>query len=395
VIPNERAHLYVAAITHPGMSGKNNEDSYSVSAFTLSETDPTASVFAIVADGVGGHSAGEVASEIAVETICRIVAESDGTNPKEVLEYGIKQASQAIYTESNTDDSKKGMGSTCGCVWVIDNRLFTASVGDSRIYLIRDGQIRQITTDHTWVQEAIEHKIITPEQAKGHPRSHVIRRYLGSSKPVDPDFRLRLSSEETDEQTTANQGTRLGTGDQIVICSDGLTDLVEDREILNRLQGKDLEGALQQLINLANSRGGHDNITIVALRVPPKIKTEEARPPQEDLKKATKKKISWPIYVGIGVFALALIALGVVLIVYLSAPVVTPQPTETVVSVLETIQATVTPTEFPTPTATNTPVPSETPILETFTPWPSDTLEPSETLPQETDTPSPTETPQP
>ena len=305
MIPKERAHLYVAALTHPGMSGKNNEDSYSVSAFTLSEADPTASIFAMVADGVGGHSAGEVASEIAVETICRIVADSDGTNPKEVLEYGIKQASQAIYVESTTDESKKGMGSTCGCVWVIDDRVFTASVGDSRIYLIHEGQIQQITTDHTWVQEAIEHKIITPEQAKGHPRSHVIRRYLGSNKPVEPDFRLRLSPEETDEQTLANQGARLVPGDQIVICSDGLTDLVEDREILNRLQGKDLEGALQQLINLANSRGGHDNITIVALRVPPKTKTEEARVSQDDPKKIKKKKISWPVYVAIGVFVLA------------------------------------------------------------------------------------------
>ena len=382
MIPKERAHLFAAAITHEGMSGKNNEDSYAVSAYTLSETDPTPSVFAIVADGVGGHHAGEVASEIAVETISRIVSESDGTNPQNVLEYSIKQANQAVYAHSQTDESKKGMGSTCGCVWVVGDRLYTASVGDSRIYLVRDGKIRQITTDHTWVQEAIEHRIITPEQAKGHPRAHIIRRYLGSNKPVVPDFRLRLSPEETEEQTMANQGMKLISGDQLLICSDGLTDLVEDREILNRLQGKDLEGALQQLVNLANSRGGHDNITIVALRVPPSKKAEETLVVEKETQKKSKRKVSWPIYVGIGAFVLAIIAIGVVLYFYLSTPAATPEPTETPITIQETAPAIeeieATPTEeipTSTPIPTETPEPSETPLLETYTPWPTDTPE--------------------
>src|SRR3990172_5046815 len=160
------------------------------------------------------------------------------------------------------------MSTTGACAWVIGNRLYIASVGDSRIYLLRGDRIRQITIDHTWVQEAISSGVLSLEQARDHPNSHVIRRHLGSSQPVAPDFRLRLRDDEDDLRAEANQGLPLGPGDQILICSDGLTDLVEDGEIAAMLRSGKPDRALGDLVELANQRGGHDNITMVLLEVP-------------------------------------------------------------------------------------------------------------------------------
>lgn len=250
------------------MTGKNNEDRYSVSAFYLPGPGRVPSVLAVVADGIGGHKAGEVAAELAVETISRVVAASDGSFPANTLVQAVIEASQAIYEQSEQQASQKGMGATCACGWIIGDRLFTVNVGDSRIYLLRGGRIHQISTDHTWIQEALEHGAITPDQIRGHPNSHVIRRYLGSPQRVIPDIRLRLRSQESDEQAEANQGTRLLPGDQVLLCSDGLTDLVDDDEIQRVLSTYPLQEAVNKLIEIANQRGGHDNTTVVALEQP-------------------------------------------------------------------------------------------------------------------------------
>jgi protein phosphatase len=165
------------------------------------------------------------------------------------------------------------MGATCACAWVIGNRLFTASVGDSRIYLLRGGRILQLTTDHTWVQEAIDSGVLTPDQARRHPNAHVIRRYLGSRQGVVPDLRLRLqpaAAGQSDFAAETNQGATLLPGDLVLLCSDGLTDVVSDDEILRQIrQGGRLEDGLNQLLDLANRRGGPDNITMILLRMPP------------------------------------------------------------------------------------------------------------------------------
>ncbi|OQY28563.1 MAG: hypothetical protein B6I38_09055, partial [Anaerolineaceae bacterium 4572_5.1] len=269
MITSKQSHIRVAAITHPGMSGKNNEDQYAISAYTLSEDDPTPAVLGIVADGIGGHNAGEVASEIAVNIISSAIAESDGSEPLHSLVLGAQQASMMIRQEAEASDASKGMGSTCVCALIIDNRLYIVSIGDSRIYLVRDEKIQRLTTDHSWVQEAIEHGVISKEEAKSHPRRHVIHRYLGSAKAAKVDIRLRLSERENAEESKANQGMELLPHDHVLLCCDGLTDLVSDDEILNILQKTpDQAEALQKLVDLANERGGHDNITIVSLLVP-------------------------------------------------------------------------------------------------------------------------------
>ena len=196
------------------MRGKPNEDRFATTSYTLSETDDTPSLFAIVADGVGGHLAGDIAAELAVNTITHEISGADGSEPLIDLANAVQLANRRIFQQAERQMEQHGMGSTCVCAWVIGSRLYTVSIGDSRLYLIRDGEIHQLSTDHTWVQEAMERGILTPSQAQSHPRSHIIRRYLGAPDPVDPDFRMRLSPGEDNQTAEANQGLILKQEDQ-------------------------------------------------------------------------------------------------------------------------------------------------------------------------------------
>lgn len=258
----------VAAISHPGMTGKNNEDRYAVSAYRLNRRSRVPVLFAVLSDGIGGHRAGEVAAEMSVEQISRGVAASDGKRPVEILRQAIQQASRSIYGLAVSDPSRQGMGATCTCAWVIDKQLYTATVGDSRVYLLRRGGIYQLSTDHTWVQEAVEQGALRPQDVRGHPNQHVIRRYIGSPNPPEVDFRLRLPQGQVTPRAEENQALPLLDGDRVLLCSDGLTDLVEDHEIAAAFQRYPLERAIQVLVDLANQRGGHDNITLVVIEMP-------------------------------------------------------------------------------------------------------------------------------
>jgi len=389
VITAEQAHLHVAAGTHPGMSGKNNEDRYAVSAYYLDPERTRPAVLAVVADGIGGHRAGEVAAELAVNTISRVVAESDGRDPARTLQQAIISASQAVLEMSDNNPALRGMGTTCACAWVIEDRLYTASVGDSRIYLIRDGGIRQLTRDHTWVQEAIESGLISPEQARAHPNAHVIRRYLGSRQQVVPDLRLHLRPSESDAHAEANQGMRLRPGDVLLLCSDGLTDLVEAQEILELVQARGPEHSLDALIDLANQRGGHDNITLITLRYPEKA---AVYPHQAALPQPTPGR-RLPFAMGCGLAgALLLVGLAVMAGLYWFAglpggiiggtPEVSPITSTAPAPVLTAGPS----PELPTPSLTSFPArqatatftlrPGSTPrggAGPTLTPWPTNT----------------------
>jgi len=269
MIRSSLAHLHIAARSHSGMAGKNNEDRFAVSSFNLGPDDPRPVLFAVVADGIGGHRAGEVAAEMAVNYISQGVAESDGHKPLKILENAIRNASQAVAAHSVAKIEQEGMGATCACAWVVERKLYIAHVGDSRIYLVRDGQIRRLTIDHTWVQEAVEKGILEPGKARDHPNVHVIRRYIGSPHPPEVDFRLYLEDSENDLKAYEHQGLELSAGDMLLLCTDGLTDLVWDDEILKAvgLQAS-VEAAADALIEMANQRGGHDNITVVLISVP-------------------------------------------------------------------------------------------------------------------------------
>lgn len=359
-----RAHLNVEAQTHAGMAGKNNEDRYAVASFVLDEQDRMPVLFAILSDGIGGHRAGEVAAELAVNHVMQAVAHSDGLQIKRTLTDAIHEASEAIAAHSAANQNLKGMGATCATAWIVGDKLHTAYVGDSRIYLMRGGLIQQLTVDHTWVQEAIDRGVLTPEMAREHPNVHVIRRYLGSPTPPEPDFRLKLFNDQGDEHAENNQGFQLLPGDTLLLCSDGLTDLVWNDEILEIVRSKaNSKEAARALIELANSRGGHDNITVILVSVP------------SDFKLTTEKKVNWlPWIIGGVAGAILLLVVASVLTFSLLRRTadVTPTPTLT---------ATLTPTATPSPTVT--PLPSITvvptlslPIAPTYTPWPTNTVTP-------------------
>ncbi len=381
MIPAERAHLNVAAVSDPGISGKKNEDRLRVSAFSTPQDPPLPSLLAIIADGIGGHRAGEIAAEVAIESITQVIAASDASQPVLTLHEAIQQANQAIYQQAQSEPSQRGMGSTCACCWIIGDRLYTATVGDSRIYLVRNGVIQQISTDHTWVQEAIDGGMLSLSQARRHPNAHVIRRYLGSRQPAIPDLRLKLNNLENDRQAETNQGFTLKPDDRLLLCSDGLTDLVEDYEILDHLQSRPLETALQQLVLLSNQRGGHDNITIIGLQIP---KTAGSPPAAPSVSTRQRKwATACAVLAGIAVIVALLIGSLAFGVWKLSGTQGTSTPAG-----LSSPAPAVLPTGeiFPTPASTQvlhpTPSPAQTRALEptsqsaTLTPWPTNTLQP-------------------
>jgi len=364
MIRTPRAHLNVEAQTHPGMKGKNNEDRYAVASFVLDKADRMPVIFAVLSDGIGGHRAGEVAAELAVNHMMQVVAQSDGRHIRRTIETAVTEASDAIAAHSDSNKNLEGMGATCATAWIVGDRLHTAYVGDSRIYLMRGGRIQQLTVDHTWVQEAVDRGILTPEQAREHPNVHVIRRYLGSPEAPQPDFRLKLFNDEGDQNAENNQGLQLLPNDILLLCSDGLTDLVWNDEILEIVRAKpNLKEASRALIELANSRGGHDNITVVLVSVP------------SDFKLVVKQDVNWLPWIIGGVAGLVFIlAVAGILTFSLMRRNLIFTPTSTAVP---TLTQTVTPSPTLTPLPTMTILPTlSLPIAPTYTPWPTNTVMP-------------------
>ena len=360
MIRTVRSHLHVEAFSHPGMTGKNNEDRYAVASFVLDDHGKMPVLFAVLADGIGGHRGGEVAAELAVNHIMQAVARSDGRHIPHIIKDAVTEASDAIAAHAATREELKGMGATCATAWIVGDKLHTAYVGDSRMYLMRGGRIQQLTTDHTWVQEAMEKGILTPEQAREHPNVHVIRRYLGSAEPPDPDFRLKWFDGEGDQHAESNQGIQLLPNDVLLLCTDGLTDLVWNDEILEVVRSKPtLKEASRALIELANSRGGHDNTTVILISAPSNFKLQ------------ARKDAGWlPWVIGGAAGVLFIVVVGSVLTFSL---------------LRRNTNATLTPTASP-PLFTQTPLP-------TATTFPSMTAAPTQSLPPEpTYTPWPTNT---
>jgi serine/threonine protein phosphatase PrpC len=356
-----RAHLNVDAQTHAGMTGKNNEDRYAVASFVLDQRERIPVLFAVLADGIGGHRAGEVAAELAVNHLMQAVARSDGRHIRDTIEDAVVEASDAIAAHAGSNENLKGMGATCATAWIVGDKLHTAYVGDSRIYLIRSGRIQQLTVDHSWVQEAIEKGVLTPEAARQHPNVHVIRRYLGSPAPPEPDFRLKLFNDEGDQHAENNQGLQLLPNDILLLCSDGLTDLLWNDEILEVIRSKPtLKEASRALIEMANARGGHDNITVVLISVPPNFKL------------VVRKHINWVPWIIGGVLGTILLLGGAAV---LALGLLTRGGMATLTSTV-----TASPTLTKTPLMTVTPLPTMTilptlslPIAPTYTPWPTNT----------------------
>ncbi len=378
MIHSNQTHLPVVAVSHPGMTGKNNEDRYSVTAYRVGSNRGAPALLAVLCDGIGGHRAGEVAADLAVRAITQVVSQSSGSEPMQTLQSAIQTASQAVYQASLGDENRKGMGATCAVAWIIGRKLFTATVGDSRLYLLRGGAIRQLSTDHTWIQEALDRGYLQPDQVRGHPNAHVIRRYLGSPTPPRVDFRLRLTGRESDSEAEANQGLLLQPGDRLVLCSDGLTDMVDNESIAAAFKTNPTDTAAKFLLNRANQNGGLDNITIIAIEVPPQGAAAAAVPPRRRLG-------SWGC-VGTLLALLVLAAAAVAGLVFFRDEIgllVNGTPTPTATSTLPPPPTQTTPTPAVTPPGPDiirTLLPTLTPTRPflpaggpTLTPWPTNT----------------------
>ncbi len=207
----------------------------------------------LVADGMGGHTAGQLASRLAAAgTVAALkrAAGSDAT-PTEKLRYCVTAANRHVFDTAQAKTELAGMGTTLVALLASPGRIALAHVGDSRAYLIRAGRIRQLTDDHSLVAELVRRREITAMAARGHPHRHVLTRALGVRRAVEADLA---------EFTPA-------PGDVVVLCSDGLTGHVNDEEIAHAVAaGSELESICAQLVDLANERGGEDNITVVLLQ---------------------------------------------------------------------------------------------------------------------------------
>jgi protein phosphatase len=262
--------LNVGSATHAGMTGKHNEDSFGLFAWHLG--DGQMLKMGVVADGVGGQNAGEVASCLAVRSVQSYFDEQEPIkNVSGHIEQAILAANETVFRASQDNPEYQGMSTTIAIVAILADRLYTAHVGDSRIYLLREGRLQQLSIDHTWAQEAIDAGLLTREQAKTHPNRNVIRRHLGGRLHVEVDHRLMLEPEDSAELALSNQGTTLYAGDTLLISSDGLTDMIDDDAVLASLKDHyyALDAASQELISKANEAGGRDNITVVLMQVAP------------------------------------------------------------------------------------------------------------------------------
>lgn len=222
--------------THQGLVRASNQDNWLAQAPLYG-----------VADGMGGHKGGETASRVALQVFQNAIGRK--TPDAEALRMAVEAANRRVYDMSAHDESLSGMGTTMSMIWQDNTRLLIAHVGDSRIYRLREGKLRQMTDDHSFVAELVRNNIITPEMAKNHPQRNIITRAVG----VDPYVEVDLLEEESEP------------GDIWLICSDGLHGMVEDEEIQTVLSTMELEEAAERLMSRALENGGHDNITFVLL----------------------------------------------------------------------------------------------------------------------------------
>ena len=240
--------LLHAARTDVGMIRSGNEDNFTVDA------SATRGIF-IVADGMGGHAAGEVASEMAVRIVQRElspVRDLDSEDVVQMVATALKRANRAIHDRTLTETDKQGMGTTVSALLLAGTRYLIGQVGDSRVYLFRDGSLTQLTKDHSYVQEQVDAGFLTPEQARYHPYSNVITRCVGAGQDVEPDI----------------YRGEVRPGDLFLVASDGLTGMVEDRRLAQLLGSRaEPERKVQSLISEANGRGGLDNITAILVQV--------------------------------------------------------------------------------------------------------------------------------
>ena len=234
------------SITDTGILREMNQDYF----FASDEPVGNLPNLYIVADGMGGHKAGDYASRYTTQRIVASVSRSSGEEPVTILKEAITTANRLLITEAAEDEAKKGMGTTLVSATIIDGRLYVANVGDSRLYIIGTDGIRQITRDHSLVEEMVRLGEMDKADAKDHPDKNIITRAVGVVPELSVDF----------------FEVELKPGDTVLMCSDGLTNMIEDEEIKKIVLGqRDIVEKAEKLIDTANENGGKDNITVVLI----------------------------------------------------------------------------------------------------------------------------------
>ena len=238
------------ALTNMGVRRNTNQDYAYVSEQNVGNLPN----ILIVADGMGGHKAGEVASEQAVNAVLESIKQNESKDKITIIEEAIAKANEKVLNMATSDEKFKGMGTTLVVATLENDILYVANVGDSRLYLIDNDDIRQITRDHSLVQEMVSLGELDKESARTHARKNVITRAIGVNEKIIADFFEVDISENT----------------KILLCSDGLSNMVEDsqiNDIVKECAGKTLDDTVHKLIDIANENGGLDNIAVVLAQV--------------------------------------------------------------------------------------------------------------------------------
>ncbi len=246
-IPGGLLHIECGAQSDQGKIRNSNEDSF--------RANPAERIF-LVADGMGGHAAGEVASRIAASAIEEVLANfSLNSNPEELLQSAVQSANEQVYEAQIQEPEYRGMGSTLTVLTFHENQFYIAQVGDSRAYLLRNGSLAQLTRDHSVVWQLFEDRLIAKEDLSHHPRKNLITRSIGTHPQVEADIQHDEALEN----------------DTFLLCSDGLTDVLTDSQIRDYLSARDKspQEISGMLVEAANEGGGPDNITVVVVRLAP------------------------------------------------------------------------------------------------------------------------------
>ena len=268
--------IRASAQTNPGKVREANEDAVCFLKPSRAATLVERGALALVADGMGGVKGGSVASGIAHRVIPRAYLRSKASPPI-ALKEALEAANDEIFRRAQNDEKLRGMGTTCVALAVSPRRAWVAYVGDSRLYLIRNGAIFQMTEDHSLVQEMVNQGDLTPEEARSHESRNMVTRILGTKKQV--------------EVTVWDEPFPVQSGDRFLLCSDGLHDLLTSEEMLARAGTGKLDAATSALIAAANARGGFDNISAVIVEVAERRRESSAslnqtrRLTEEDLRK--------------------------------------------------------------------------------------------------------------
>ena len=251
---NPITSIAITGKTDVGKVRKGNEDSYGI--VTGEDAPDGIQSIVVVADGMGGHAAGEVASEMTVKGVLELLKNTPLNNYiqsesySELLKDILNQVNKEVY-DSGQKPEYQGMGTTCTMGVLIKGNFYLANVGDSRAYRMRKGKLTQITRDHSWVFEQTEAGNITVEDAKTHPYRNIVTRSIGTGEKVQPDTFIE----------------KVIPGDKFLFCSDGLNSVTDDKEIEDNMKIDDLDALCDALINVANSKGGPDNITVVVAKI--------------------------------------------------------------------------------------------------------------------------------